>query len=167
MTWFCDNWSITNISENHNYSTTSQENNSYDMLIVNHTSLAVLDTNDTISMFLKTKQEFTYGFVIRQYVIPVICGFGLLGNLLTLVVLLCRIKEGVEMLEKGSLIGMIGKWIMMIHHCNVACAPITGSHIQKAYTSLGTSSMQIPLLSAHACMHICMSSQQKHLVYTL
>ncbi len=30
----------------------------------------------------------------------------------------------------------------------------TGLHIQKAYTSLGTSSMQILLLSAHACMHI-------------
>ncbi len=30
---------------------------------------------------------------------------------------------------------------------------LTDLHIQKAYTNLGTSSMQILLLSAHACMH--------------
>ncbi len=30
---------------------------------------------------------------------------------------------------------------------------ITGLHIQMAYTSLDTSSMQILLLSAHVCMH--------------
>ncbi len=30
---------------------------------------------------------------------------------------------------------------------------LTGLHIQKAHTNLGTSSTQILLLSAHACMH--------------
>ncbi len=30
---------------------------------------------------------------------------------------------------------------------------VTDLHVQKAYTSLGTSSMQILLFSAHACMH--------------
>ncbi len=47
----------------------------------------------------------------------------------------------------------------------------TGLHVQKAYTSLGTSSMQILLLSAHACMHFAyelqLDTQCVHLVYVL
>ncbi len=47
----------------------------------------------------------------------------------------------------------------------------TGLHIQKAYTSLGTSFMQILLLSAHACMHFAWELQLDtkcvHLVYAL
>ncbi len=43
-------------------------------------------------------------------------------------------------------------------------------HIQKVYTSLGTSSMHILLLSAHACMHfaweLLLETQCVHLVYT-
>ncbi len=42
----------------------------------------------------------------------------------------------------------------------------TGLHIQKAYTSLGTSSKQILLLSAHACCkRIAIDTQCVHLVY--
>ncbi len=37
--------------------------------------------------------------------------------------------------------------------------PFTGLHVQKAYTSLGTSFMQILLLSAHACMHFAWELQ--------
>ena len=52
----------------------------------------------------------TYEFVTMHIVIPVVCSFGLLGNLLALVVLLRRVNEGgIEMLEKGSLVAMIGK----------------------------------------------------------
>ena len=47
----------------------------------------------------------------------------------------------------------------------------TDLHIQKAYSSLGTSSMQILLLSAHACMHFAwelkLDTQYVHLVYAL
>ena len=50
-------------------------------------------------------------------------------------------------------------------------ALFTGLHVQKAYTSLGTSSMKIPLLSAHACMHFAwelqLDTQWVHLVYVL
>ncbi len=69
----------------------------------------VMEFQSIENEIMKRNSQLIYGFVIRQYVIPVICGFGLLGNLLTLVVLLRRIREGVEMLEKGSLIGMIGR----------------------------------------------------------
>ncbi len=44
-------------------------------------------------------------------------------------------------------------------------------YIQKVYTSLGISSMQIILLSAHACMHFAwdlqLDTQCVHLVYAL
>ena len=44
-------------------------------------------------------------------------------------------------------------------------------HIQEAYTCLGISSMQILLLSAHACMHFArelrLDTQCIHLVYAL
>ncbi len=39
------------------------------------------------------------------------------------------------------------------------CVCITGLHVQKVYTSLGTSSMQILLLSAHACIHFARELQ--------
>ncbi len=46
---------------------------------------------------------------------------------------------------------------------------ITGLHIQKVYTNLGTSSMQILLLSADECMHFALKlqldTQCVHLVY--
>ncbi len=51
----------------------------------------------------------TYKYIMTWFVYPAICAFGLLGNLLALMVLLCRIREGVEMLEKSCLVGMIGK----------------------------------------------------------
>ncbi len=37
--------------------------------------------------------------------------------------------------------------------CTLEPAYLTDLHIQKEYTSLGTSSMKILLLSAHACIH--------------
>ncbi len=42
---------------------------------------------------------------------------------------------------------------------NLAVSSITGLHIQKAYTGLGTSSMEILLLHAHACMHFAWELQ--------
>ena len=58
------------------------------------------------------EEDVTYEFVTMHIVIPVVCSFGLLGNLLALVVLLRRVNEGgIEMLEKGSLVGMIGRLI--------------------------------------------------------
>ncbi len=48
---------------------------------------------------------------------------------------------------------------------------ITGLPVQKVYTSLGASSMQILLLSAHACMHFAwelqLDTQCLNLVYVL
>ena len=56
------------------------------------------------------KDDITYELIILHVVIPVLCVFGLVGNLLALVVLMHRINEGIEMLERGSLIGMIGEY---------------------------------------------------------
>ncbi len=66
-------------------------------------------TNATLDFSLPKANVKIYQDVMTWYVIPAICGFGLLGNLLALVVLLRRIREGVEMLEKSCLVGMIGK----------------------------------------------------------
>ncbi len=56
-----------------------------------------------------------------------------------------------------------------IYYTQILWIYITGLYIQKAYTSLGTSSMQILLLSAHACMHFAWELQLDtkcvHLVY--
>ena len=54
-----------------------------------------------------------YGSVVKNVVIPGICVCGLAGNLLTLVVLLRRITECTETLERGSLIGMIGVYTLI------------------------------------------------------
>ena len=58
---------------------------------------------------IEGNHEITFEFIILRVVIPVLCVFGLVGNLLALIVLLHRINEGIELLEKGSLIGMIGE----------------------------------------------------------
>ncbi len=47
--------------------------------------------------------------IMSHILIPGVCCFGLLGNLLALVVLLSRMCEGIELLEQGSLFSMIGK----------------------------------------------------------
>ncbi len=46
-----------------------------------------------------------------------------------------------------------------------ACSSFTGLHIQKAHTNLGTSSMQILLLSAHACMHFAWELQLEFMLH--
>ncbi len=51
-----------------------------------------------------------YEVAINSFIIPGVCIFGLLGNLLAFIVLGCRVHEGVDSLEKGSLLSMIGKY---------------------------------------------------------
>ena len=107
MAWFCSK--VNNVT---NINITSSISN----IELNKTFgyYDVLEFQNIENEIMKRNSQLVYGFVIRQYVIPVICAFGLLGNMLTLVVLLRRIREGVEMLEKGSLIGMIGKLFLHV-----------------------------------------------------
>ncbi len=67
--------------------------------------------NDEATLALASN-NITYGFFILQIVIPIVCSFGLLGNLLALVVLICRINEGIDVLEKGSIVGMMGNYLL-------------------------------------------------------
>ncbi len=69
-----------------------------------------VDSNTSLS----TEYDFTSSpwsgeeFIV-QVVIPVVCAAGTLGNLVTCVVLFKRMQEGIEMLEKGSIVAMMGK----------------------------------------------------------
>ncbi len=71
--------------------------------------------NSSSASDLETYSSFnniTYGFFILHILIPVVCSFGLLGNLVALVVLLCRINEKIDVLEKGCIVGMIGNCLL-------------------------------------------------------
>ncbi len=46
------------------------------------------------------------GMISHWVIIPSLCVMGLLGNSLTVIVLLVRLKEKVETIEKGSIVGM-------------------------------------------------------------
>ncbi len=43
-----------------------------------------------------------------KLIIPSLCIIGFCGNLLTFLILHQRMKEGIDMLERGSIIGMLG-----------------------------------------------------------
>ncbi len=67
-----------------------------------------------------------------------------------------------------------GLWFLISNQFSVLHVTFqrnNGLYIPKAYTSLGTSLMQILLLSAHACMHFAwelqLDTQCVHLVYAL
>ena len=54
------------------------------------------------------EDEWNYDNVVIRVIVPAICAFGIFGNLLTTVVLVRRMKDNIDMLEKGSLMGMLG-----------------------------------------------------------
>ena len=56
-----------------------------------------------------TEDENEWGpeLICMFIIIPGLCIVGLLGNILTLAVLTCRLKDGIETIEKGSLAGMM------------------------------------------------------------
>ena len=55
---------------------------------------------------------------------PATCAFGIFGNLLTTVVLVRRMKDNIDMLEKGSLMGMLGAFLtLFIFACSVRDGP--------------------------------------------
>ncbi len=68
--------------------------------------------NQTNNTTIPVEKPRKFQDIMVWQVYPAICAFGLLGNLLALVVLLSRIREGVEILEKSCLVGMIGKWFL-------------------------------------------------------
>ncbi len=79
---------------------------------MNHSDMDTwMDGNYTIETEAPSaKQELMkHEMIMTKILIPGVCAFGLLGNLLALVVLLSRMCEGIELLEKGSLFSMIGK----------------------------------------------------------
>ena len=49
---------------------------------------------------------WTYQQVIERIAIPSLCVFGMVGNVLTFFILTRRMNEGIEVIEKGSLVGI-------------------------------------------------------------
>ena len=65
---------------------------------------------------------------ILVWFVPVICIFGAIGNLLSLIVLSLRIREGTELMEKGVLYGLISLAMSDFLFCLVT---IPGSFIEN------------------------------------
>ena len=103
MEWMCEMFDI-NIELNDSINSSPQT-------IQNHSNGSLMDVNlthDYSDYHLTEEESVSYELIMSSVVIPAVCAFGLLGNLMALVVLLYRAQEGVEMLEKGSLVSMIG-----------------------------------------------------------
>ena len=56
---------------------------------------------------LHDENQWNYQFVAQRILVPLLCSCGILGNTLTFVVLIKRMNESIEVIEKGSLIGII------------------------------------------------------------
>ncbi len=106
MSWMCDQTgtNLTNDYEDDNFSYYSS----------NETFLQTGELNHSTNNWEFKEERESYKFIMVWIIIPVICAFGLLGNSLALAVLIRRIMENIEMLEKGSLVGMIGLLISII-----------------------------------------------------
>ena len=100
MSWICEDVP-SNLTDDY-YRDQQSVNSSEDVSMDFH------DFNYSSHVMEFPSGEASYRFIMMQIVIPVICGFGLLGNTLALAVLISRIRENIEMLERGSLIGMTG-----------------------------------------------------------
>ena len=53
------------------------------------------------------ENEWNYQYVAQRILVPILCSCGILGNILNFVVLIRRMNESIEVIEKGSLIGII------------------------------------------------------------
>ena len=102
MAWLCRNSPVNNTSGNISNSFEVTDN------YLDNNSL-VFTSNSTEVAWRQLSGAMAYVFVMRQIVIPLICLAGILGNLVTLLVFIKRLWEAPEMLERGSLVGMIGK----------------------------------------------------------
>ncbi len=104
MAWICNH--LSNVSIQMQYETAwniSME------IISNETADNESFEINRIKSAIMLNGGLLYGSILKNFVIPGICGCGLVGNLMTLIVLLRRMKECTETIERGSLIGMIGK----------------------------------------------------------
>ena len=62
--------------------------------------------------------------IFMWIVSPGLCVVGLLGNTMTLIVLSCRLNDGVEIIEKGSLAGMIALAISDFFFCCITICEV-------------------------------------------
>ena len=82
---------------------------------------------DNISQSLIVPTEH-FSRTVLVWTVPIICIFGAIGNLLNLVVLTLRIREGTECMEKGVLYGLMGLALSDLLFCIVT---IPGSFIDN------------------------------------
>ena len=73
--------------------------------VVNDANLTTVNTTGSMGIHT-TEESWDLEMVSHWIIIPSLCVMGLLGNSLTFIVLLYRLNEKVEMIEKGSIIGM-------------------------------------------------------------
>ncbi len=55
----------------------------------------------------KIEKEWTYEFILEKLVVPGLCMIGICGNLLTLLILTRRLRDGIDSLEKAALVGIM------------------------------------------------------------
>ncbi len=103
MAWLCGNLFVNNATGN----ITGYINNGSDWTVdspYNYENNSYMLSNSSTNT-----DTLTYVFIVRQIITPLICFGGIIGNIVTLLVFIKRLREAGEMLERGSLVGMIGK----------------------------------------------------------
>ncbi len=143
MSWMCDQ---TGNNFTHDY-----EDQNFSDYSSNETLSQTSELNHSANNWELPEERVSYKFIMVWIIIPVICAFGLLGNSLALAVLVRRITENIEMLEKGSLVGMIGLLIIHFHSvlmdhsgCNRPLA--LGIKIRWSYEQFGSKDLRQVLL---------------------
>ncbi len=48
-----------------------------------------------------------FAHITMHYIVPIICSFGILGNSLSMVIMVKKIMKGVDRLEKGAIVGLL------------------------------------------------------------
>ena len=77
-------------------------------LIQENTSAAIYNATLFAENGSHFHNRFAYEAIVMKGIIPGLCVIGFCGNLLTFIILRQRMKEGIDMLERGSIIGMLG-----------------------------------------------------------
>ncbi len=92
----------------------------------NHSNSGDLPDNKTFSFKenesvtaqdLWPKHYVTYEFVVVSIIIPCLCLFGIIGNLLNIFILMKKVKEGTDNLETGATVGLIALAVSDLTFC--------------------------------------------------
>ena len=68
---------------------------------------------------LHDENHWNFQFVAQCIIVPILCSCGILGNILTFIVLMKRMNESIEVIEKGSLVGILALAVSDFLFCAV------------------------------------------------